>query len=87
MNAIEGTVTVITGEKSLSAGLKKLFGSDRTPLRLSIEQLQNYGSAVPGVRHGAHGPSNLNDHEARYVVRAAGSAMVYLIAADYEGLL
>ena len=86
VNAVEGAVTVITGEKTLSSGLKKLFGAERTPLRLSIEQLHNYGSAVPGVRHGAHGPSDLNEHEARYIVRAAGSALAYLIAAEYDGV-
>jgi hypothetical protein len=84
VNAVEGAVCVITGEKGLSAGLKKLYSAERTPLRLSIEQLHNYGSAVPGVRHGAHAPSDLNEHEARYVVRAAGSALSYLIAAEYE---
>jgi hypothetical protein len=86
VNAIEGAVTVITGENSLSKGLKKLHKGDRTALRLSIEQLHNYGSAVPGVRHGAHAPSSLNEQEARYVVRAAGSALAYLIAAEYEGV-
>jgi hypothetical protein len=86
VNAVEGAVTVITGEKSLSAGLKKLYAGDRAPLRLSIEQLHNYGSSVPGVRHGAHAPSGLNEHEALYIIRAAGSALAYLIAADYEGL-
>lgn len=86
VNAVEGAAQVITGEKSLSDALKKLYTKERTPLRLSIEQLHNYGSAVPGVRHGAHAPSDLNEHEARCVVRAAGSALAYLIAADYEGL-
>lgn len=50
VNAIEGAVTVITGEKSLSSGLRRLYSAERTPLRQSIEQLHNYGSAVPGVR-------------------------------------
>ena len=86
VNAVEGAVTVITGEKTLSAGLKKLYAGNRTPLRKSIEQLHNTGSSVPGVRHGAHAPSGLNEHEALYIIRAAGSALAYLIAADYEGL-
>lgn len=87
VNAVEGAVCVITGKKSLSEGLKTLYSGERTPLRLSIEQPHNYGSAVPGVRHGAHAPSDLNEHEALDVVRAAGSALAYLIAAEYEGLL
>jgi hypothetical protein len=89
VNAVEGTVMVITGESSLSKGLKKLYAKDgtRSPLAESMEKLFGYGSAVPGVRHGAHAASNLNEHEATYVVRAAGSAIAYLIAAHYEGLL
>ena len=86
VNAVEGAVTVITGEKTLSVGLKKLHAGERTPLRLSIEQLHNFGSAMPGVRHGAHALSDLNEHEARHVVRAAGSALAYLIAADHDGI-
>jgi hypothetical protein len=86
VNAVEGAVCVVTGKKSISEGLKTLYTRERSPLRMSIEQLHNYGSAVPGVRHGAHAPSDLNQHEALYVVRAAGSALAYLIAADYEGL-
>ena len=86
VNAVEGAVTVITGEKTLSVGLKKLHTGERSPLRLSIEQLHNFGSAMPGVRHGAHALSDLNEHEARHVVRAAGSALAYLIAADYDAI-
>jgi len=86
VNAVEGAVTVITGEKQLSAGLKKLHTGERSTLRLSIEQLHNFGSAMPGVRHGAHALSDLNEHEVRHVVRAAGSALAYLIAADYDGI-
>lgn len=87
VNALEGTVKVITGENNLSAGLKKLYSGNRTTLAKSMEQLFNYGSAVPGARHGAHAASNLNEHEARYAVRNAASAMAYLMRAHDEALL
>ena len=86
VNSIEGAVTVLTGEKTLGAGLKKLYSAERTPLSRSIEQLHNFGSAVPGVRHGAHSSSDLNEHEVRYVVRCAGSALAYLVSASYDGV-
>lgn len=87
LNALEGTVGVITGEKNISAGLKRLYSGERTGLAQSMEKLFAYSSAMDGVRHGARQGSNINEHEATYVVRAAGSAIAYLIAAEYEGLL
>ncbi len=87
-NAVEGVVRLISGEKSISAGLRKLMPSgERRPLLDTMNQLFNYASAVPGARHGAHAPSGLTDAEARYVVRVAGAAIAFLAAADAEGAL
>jgi hypothetical protein len=86
VNAVEGAVTVITGEKTLSKGLRQLMPSrSRRALLDTINQLHNYASAVPGARHGAHAPSGLSDPEARYVVRAAGSALSFLITGSAAG--
>lgn len=87
LNALEGTVGVITGEKNIAAGLKRLYSGERSGLAKSMEMLFAYSSAMDGVRHGARQGSDINEHEATYVVRAAGSAIAYLIAAEYEGLL
>jgi hypothetical protein len=87
-NAVEAVVRVISGEKSISAGLKKLMPSgERKPLLDTMNQLFNYASAVPGARHGAHAASGLTDVEARYVVRVAGAAIAFLASADAEGAL
>ncbi len=87
-NAVEGVVRLISGEKSISAGLRKLMPSgERRPLLDTMNQLFNYASAVPGARHGAHAPSGLTDAEARYVVRVAGAAIAFLAASDAEGAL
>ncbi|HEV3071903.1 MAG TPA: hypothetical protein VGY76_10820 [Solirubrobacteraceae bacterium] len=86
VNAIEAVVRIISGERSINAGLQRLMPSgERKCLRDSINQLFNYASAVPGARHGAHAPSGLIDAEARYVVRVAGSAIAFLITADTDG--
>ena len=88
VNALEGTVSVITGTKNISDGLKTLYAGERKPLGRSMEMLFAYGSTKDGVRHGARkGSDDLTIHEAAYIVRAAGSAIAYLIAADYEGTL
>lgn len=88
VNALEGTVGVVTGKKDISEGIKKLYSGERTSLGKSMEMLFTYGSAKDGVRHGARkGSADLTEHEATFVVRAAGSAIAYLIAAGYEGTL
>jgi hypothetical protein len=86
LNALEGTVGVITGKKNISDGLKQLYTGERTGLAKSMEMLFVYSSAMDGVRHGARQGSDISEYEATYVVRTAGSAIAYLIAAKYEGL-
>lgn len=85
VNALEGTVGVITGKKNISDGLKAIYSGERIPLAKSMEMLFAYGSTKDGVRHGArNGGDEIGAQEATYIVRAAGSAIAYLIAADYE---
>jgi hypothetical protein len=88
VNALEGTICVVTGTKNISDGIKKLYSGERMPLGKSMEMLFAYGSTKDGVRHGARkGSDDLTLHEATFVVRTAGSAIAYLIAAEYEGSL
>lgn len=71
VNALEGAVRTASGKKSINDGLKSLFpDGHRTPLVSAINQLHNYGSAMPNVRHGGSQPSTLGAIEARGVVRA-----------------
>lgn len=80
VNALESVVRVASGESKISAGLKKLFPTgERAPLVNAINQLHNYGSAMPGVRHGGGKMSDLTPAEARGVCRAAAVWMSMLI--------
>jgi hypothetical protein len=86
VNALESVVLVVSGGKNIDAGLKTLFPSgERTPLRQAINQLHNYGSAVPQVRHGSRKLSSLTAAEARGACRAAAVWMVMLIDLDKQG--
>ncbi|MFJ1896275.1 MULTISPECIES: hypothetical protein [unclassified Streptomyces] len=88
VNTLEGVVRLASGRKSINDGLSSLFpDGERTPLRQAINQLHNYGSAMPWVRHGG-GAKDLEVHpsEARGVVRAAAVWIVMLINLDREGL-
>jgi hypothetical protein len=86
VNALESVVRVISGASKISAGLKKLFPTgERSPLVDAINQLHNYGSAMPGVRHGGQKLSNLTAAEARGVCRAAAVWIVMLIDLDARG--
>lgn len=88
VNALEGTVAVITEKKNIADGLKQLYQGERAPLSKSMEMLFVYGSTKDGVRHGARKDDDeISVQEATYVVRSAGSAIAYLIAAYYEGSL
>ena len=87
VNALESVVRVASGESKISAGLKKLFPTgERAPLVAAINQLHNYGSAMPGVRHGGDKMSDLTSAEARGVCRAAAVWMSMLIDLDGRDL-
>jgi hypothetical protein len=84
VNTLEGVVRIASGEKSINSGLLKLFPEgERAPLRQAINQLHNYGSAMPWVRHGGGAKDlELDRIEALGVVRAAAVWIVMLINLD-----
>ncbi|MFJ5926448.1 hypothetical protein ACIQF6_27985 [Kitasatospora sp. NPDC092948] len=87
VNTLEGVVKIASGQKDINSGLRRLFPEgERTPLCQAINQLHNYGSAMPWVRHGG-GQKNveLTRIEALGVVRAAAVWIVMLINLDKEG--
>lgn len=86
VNALESVVRIASGKGRISDGLKKLFPTgERTPLVDAINQLHNYGSAMPGVRHGGSKLSDLTPAEARGVCRAAAGWMSMIIDLDSQG--
>lgn len=86
VNALEGAVRTATGRKSINDGLKSLFpDGHRTPLVAAINQLHNYGSAMPNVRHGGSQPSTLDVIEARGVVRAAAAWITMVVNISRTG--
>ncbi|MFD8754948.1 hypothetical protein ACFV0O_28795 [Kitasatospora sp. NPDC059577] len=84
VNTLEGVVRIASGEKSINAGLVKLFPEgERSPLRSAINQLHNYGSSMPWVRHGGGAKDlEMKRIEALGVVRAAAVWIVMLINLD-----
>lgn len=88
VNALESVVLLVSGRRSIDDGLKKIFPTgERAPLRQAVNQLHNYGSAMPQVRHGSGKLSSLTAAEARGVTRAAAVWIVMLIDLDKQGLL
>jgi hypothetical protein len=86
VNALESVVRVASGQNKISAGLKRLFPTgERVPLVDAINQLHNYGSAMPGVRHGGGKMSDLTPAEARGACRAAAVWISMLIDLDAQG--
>lgn len=85
VNALESVVRIASGQNKISAGLKKLFPTgERTTLIDAINQLHNYGSAMPGVRHGGGKMSDLTPAEARGVCRASAVWMSMIIDLDTQ---
>ncbi|MER5638154.1 hypothetical protein ABT095_14495 [Kitasatospora sp. NPDC002227] len=87
VNTLEGVVKIASGQKDINAGLRRLFPEgERTPLCQAINQLHNFGSAMPWVRHGGGQKDvKLTRIEALGVVRAAAVWIVMLINLDKEG--
>ncbi len=86
VNALESVVRIASGKGKISDGLKKLFPTgERGPLADAINQLHNYGSAMPGVRHGGSKMSDLTPTEARGVCRAAAVWISMIIDLDTQG--
>ena len=86
VNTLEGVVKIASGQKDINQGLRVLFPEgERSPLRAAINQLHNYGSAMPWVRHGG-GAKDLELHriEARGVLRATAAWIVMLINLHQE---
>jgi hypothetical protein len=86
VNALESVVRIASRKGTISDGLKILFPTgERRPLADAINQLHNYGSAMPGVRHGGSKLSDLTPAEARGVCRAAAVWMSMIIDLDTQG--
>ncbi|MGR3871593.1 hypothetical protein ACUXZZ_23825 [Streptomyces graminifolii] len=87
VNTLEGVVKIASRQKDINSGLRRLFPeSERTPLCQAINQLHNYGSAMPWVRHGGGQKDvELTRIEALGVVRVAAVWIVMLINLDKEG--
>jgi hypothetical protein len=86
VNALESVVLVVSGKKSIDEGLKAVLpAGERAPLRQAINQLHNYGSAMPQVRHGSRKLSILSAAEARAACRAVAVWIVMLIELDKQG--
>jgi hypothetical protein len=81
VNALGGTVAVITEKKEHRRWPKAALPGERAPLAKSMEMLFVYGSTKDGVRNGARYDDEISVQEATYVVRAVGGAIAYLIAA------
>lgn len=85
VNALESVVRIAPEQNKISAGLKKLFPTgERATLIDAINQLHNYGSAMPGVRHGGDKLSDLTPAEARGVCRASAVWMSTIIDLDTQ---
>ncbi|MGA5287497.1 hypothetical protein [Streptomyces pseudogriseolus] len=87
VNTLEGVVKIASGKIDINTGLRTLFPEgERTPLCSAINQLHNYGSAMPWVRHGG-GAKDLELHriEARGVLRSAAVWITMLVNLDGEG--
>jgi hypothetical protein len=86
VNALESVVRIASGKNRISDGVKRLFPTgERASLVDAINQLHNYGSAMPGVRHGGNKMSDLTPAEARGVCRAAAVWMSMIIDLDNQG--
>ncbi|MEU3344122.1 hypothetical protein ABZ723_03785 [Streptomyces sp. NPDC006700] len=87
VNTLEGVVKIASGKKDINAGLRFLFPEgERGPLRSAINQLHNYGSAMPWVRHGGGIKDlELDRIEARGVLRSSAVWIVMLVNLDSEG--
>lgn len=86
VNALESVVCSLSGRKKISEGLARLFVAERKPLYDAINQLHNYGSAMPQVRHGSAQLSKLTPAEARAVCRASAAWICMLLELDDLGV-
>ncbi|WP_066955843.1 hypothetical protein [Streptomyces lushanensis] len=87
VNTLEGVVKIASSQKDINRGLQHLFPEgERSALRSAINQLHNYASAMPWVRHGGGAKDlELERIEARGVIRAAAVWIVMVINLDSEG--
>ncbi|MFD4878939.1 hypothetical protein ACFWOB_37015 [Streptomyces sp. NPDC058420] len=85
-NTLEGVVKIASRQEDINTGLRRMFPEgERPPLCQAINQLHNYGSAMPWVRHGGGQKDvELTRIEALGVVRAAAVWIVLLINLDTE---
>jgi hypothetical protein len=77
--AAQAMIADLAGTDDSSDGLQRLLGKERLVLAESIDAL---------LRHAATRRDRVDDRrEAQYLVRAIGSVMAFLIAADHDGSL
>lgn len=69
-------VQLFAGQKPWTVGLSKILG-----------QLQGFRNQTPGAGHGRYADSDITDAEVKFVVRAAGSAIAWVIEDSEAGRL
>lgn len=87
VNALESAVRIAASKNKISAGVATLFTGPRAPLGQSLNQLHNYGSAMPGVRHGGTTHSQMTSAEARAVCRACAVWIAMIVELHRSGEL
>lgn len=91
VGALEAVVRIAGGGgKNFGANVTALFKDQPVwtkLLSLTLGQLQGYRSQVPGAGHGRYAESDVTDAEVRYVVRAAGTAIAWVIEDHRDGRL
>jgi hypothetical protein len=89
VGALEAVVRIVANHgQDFGPNVTKMFSSERgwtKALSKTLGALQGYRSQVPGAGHGRYADSDLTDAEVRFVVRACGSAIAWVLEDDEIG--
>jgi hypothetical protein len=89
VGALEAVVRIASnGGKDFGANATLLFRRQHAWTKLlgkTLGQLQGYRSQVPGAGHGRYAASDVTDAEVTFVVRAAGTAIAWIIEDHRDG--
>lgn len=89
VGALEAVVRIAGGGgKDFGPNVTTLFKDQPVWTKLlskTLGQLQGYRSQVPGAGHGRYADSDVTDAEVRYVVRASGTAIAWVIEDHRDG--